>query len=47
MAGKVLDRSIAEFEDDDIAHVVICEVMSMVTAREPVQPAVWPEFGDF
>ena len=46
-ADKGLDGLIIEFDDDGIAHVVICEEKATEHPRQKVKSAVWPEFEDF
>ncbi|MEM8773170.1 MAG: hypothetical protein AAGD92_16115 [Pseudomonadota bacterium] len=46
-ADKGLDGLIIEFDDDDVAHVVICEEKATEHARQKVKGAVWPEFANF
>jgi len=46
-ADKGLDGLIIEFNDDGIAHVVICEEKATEHPRQKVKSAVWPEFEDF
>lgn len=46
-ADKGLDGLIIEFNDDGIAHVVICEEKATEHPRNKVQAAVWPEFKEF
>ena len=46
-ADKGLDGLIIEFDDGDVARVVICEEKATDNARQKIQGAVWPEFADF
>ncbi len=46
-ADKGLDGLIVEFDDDDVARVIICEEKATENARQQVQSAVWPEFKEF
>lgn len=46
-ADKGLDGLIIEFDDEDIAWVVICEEKATEHPRQKVQSAVWPEFKHF
>ena len=46
-ADKGLDGLIIEYDDDGIAHVVICEEKATKNPRKQVQSAVWPEFKEF
>ena len=46
-ADKGLDGLIIEFDDDDIAWVVICEEKATENPRQKIQSAVWPEFEVF
>lgn len=46
-ADKGLDGLIIEFEDDEIARVVICEEKATDNARTHIRDAVWVEFADF
>ncbi len=46
-ADKGLDGMVIEFDDDNIAWVVICEEKATENPRQKVQSAVWPEFKMF
>lgn len=46
-ADKGLDGLIIEFDDEDIAWVIICEEKATENPRQKVQSAVWPEFKNF
>lgn len=46
-ADKGLDGLLVEFDDNDIARVVISEEKATVNARTMVRDRVWPEFQDF
>lgn len=46
-ADKGLDGLLIRFDDDDVAHVVICEDKATEHPRQRVQSQVWPEFEDF
>lgn len=46
-ADKGLDGLIIEFNEEGIAHVVICEEKATKHPRNKVQSAVWPEFEEF
>ncbi len=46
-ADKGLDGLLIRFDDDDIAHVVICEEKATEHPRQKVYSQVWPEFEDF
>lgn len=46
-ADKGLDGLIVEFNDDDVARVVICEEKATEHARQKIKGAVWPEFAEF
>jgi hypothetical protein len=47
MADKGLDGLLIEFDENGVAHVVICEEKATEHPRQKVQSAVWPEFEDF
>lgn len=46
-ADKGLDGLIIEFDDNGIAHVVICEEKATKNPRKQVKSKVWPEFEQF
>lgn len=46
-ADKGLDGLLIRFDDDDVAHVVICEEKATEHPRQKVQSQVWPEFVEF
>jgi hypothetical protein len=46
-ADKGLDGLMVEFDDTEIARVVISEEKATGNARKRVQRQVWPEFQDF
>lgn len=46
-ADKGLDGLIVEFDENDVARVVICEEKATEHARQKVKGAVWPEFANF
>ncbi len=46
-ADKGLDGLLIEFDEDGIAHVVICEEKATRNPRNQVQSKVWPEFEQF
>lgn len=46
-ADKGLDGLIIEFDNDGIAHVVICEEKATKNPRNQVKSKVWPEFEQF
>lgn len=46
-ADKGLDGLMIEFDDDGIAHVVICEEKATQHPRQKVKSQVWPEFEQF
>lgn len=46
-ADKGLDGLLIRFDDDDIAHVVICEEKATDHPRQKIQSQVWPEFEEF
>ena len=46
-ADKGLDGLMIEFNDDGIAHVVICEEKATQHPRQKVKSQVWPEFEQF
>ncbi len=46
-AHKGFDGLFIEFEDDDVARVVISEEKATENARQQIRSAVWPEFREF
>lgn len=46
-ADKGLDGLIIEFDNNEVARVVICEEKATENARQKVKGAVWPEFEVF
>ena len=46
-ADKGLDGLMIEFDDNGIAHIVICEEKATQHPRQKVKSEVWPEFKQF
>lgn len=46
-ADKGLDGLIIQFDDDDVARVVVCEEKATENAREMIRDDVWDEFTEF
>ena len=46
-ADKGLDGLIIEFDNDNVARVVICEDKATENPRKMVRLKIWPEFGTF
>lgn len=46
-ADKGLDGLMIQFDDGDVARVVICEEKATENARQKISGSVWPEFANF
>ena len=44
---KGLDGLMIQFDDGDVARVVICEEKAGKNARQKISGSVWPEFANF